>query len=70
MWYLYNNLCLPLIERDLGGLLVGVNVLVERAIGIVGLLLDGGAELEKLLGNGLLGGSEDVDEAVGQIWLA
>lgn len=29
----------------------------------MGLLLDGGAELEELLGHRLLGGSEDVDEA-------
>ena len=36
----------------------------------MGLLLDGGAELEKFLGNGLLGGSEDVDEAVCHEWLA
>lgn len=54
---------ISLIERDLGRLLVRVYVLVERAISIVGLLLDGGAELEEFLGNGLLGGSEDVDEA-------
>ena len=32
----------------------------------MGLLLDRGAELEEFLGNGLLGGSEDVDEAVFQ----
>lgn len=37
----------------------------------MGLLLDGGTELEELLGHGLLGSSEDVDEAgKKKLWLA
>lgn len=56
-----------LIEDNLGGLLSHVDVLEEGAVGVVGLLLDGGAELEELVGHGLVGALEDVDQSEGSV---
>lgn len=51
-----------LIKCNLGGLCVHINILEESTVHIVSLLLDGGAELEEILGHGLVGSSENVDE--------
>ena len=44
--------------------MVHVDVLEEGAVHVVSLLLDGGSELEKVLGHRLVGTSEDVDKAI------
>ena len=44
-----------LVKRNLGCLLVHVHILEKRAVHIVRLLLDGRAELEELVGDGLVG---------------
>ena len=44
--------------------MVHVDVLEEGTVHVVGLLLNGGSELEEVLRHGLVGTSEDVDKAV------
>lgn len=51
-----------LVKCNLGSLLAHVDVLEERAVRVVGLLLDGGSKLEKVLRHLLVGALEDVDE--------
>ena len=58
-----------LVERNLRRSLHALGILVESAIGLVALLLNGGAVLHQLLGNGLTGGLEDVDESAGEVLL-
>lgn len=56
-----------LIERDLGRLLVHVDVLEEGSVHVVGLLLDNGAELEQLVGDLLVGTLENVDKTMARL---
>jgi hypothetical protein len=51
-----------LIKGDLRRRLHRVNIFVKGAVRVVALLLDSGAELHQLLGHGLVGGLEDVDQ--------
>lgn len=50
-----------LIESDLGSLLSSI-LLEESSVSIVGLLLNGGAELHQFFRHGLIGALEHVDE--------
>lgn len=55
--------CQPLIvEGDLGCLFICVNVLEECSVGIVLLLLDGGAKLQQRLWDFLLCGPQNIDQ--------
>jgi hypothetical protein len=59
----------PLVEGDLGSGLHVRGILVEGAVRLVALLLNGGAVLHQLLGHGLAGGLEDVDQSAGEVLL-
>lgn len=53
-----------IVEDNLGGDVFRLDLAVEGAVDGVDLLLDGRAELEEVVGDGLAGGLEDVDEPV------
>lgn len=55
------------VKGNLGRLLAHVDILEESAIGIVLLLLDSRAELHELLGYGLVGLFEDIDQTTKRI---
>lgn len=52
-----------LIKRNLGRLLVHVDIFEERAIHVVRLLFDDGAKLEQLVGHRLVGTLENIHQA-------
>ena len=58
-----------LIERNLRRSLHALGILVEGAVGLVALFLNGGAVLHQLLRDGLASGLEDVDESAGEVLL-
>lgn len=58
-----------LVESDLSRSLHVRGILVESAVRLVALLLDGGAVLHQLLGHGLAGGLEDVDQSSREVLL-
>lgn len=49
--------------------MVRIHVLEETTVHIVSLLLDDGAKLHQLVGNGLVGTLEDVDETISRVSL-
>lgn len=51
-----------LVKSNLGGLLVHVDVLEERSVHVVRLLLNSRAKLKQLVGHGLVGTLENVDK--------
>lgn len=58
-----------LIERNLCRSLHALCILVESAVGLVTLFLNGGAVLHQLLRDGLASGLENVDESAGEVLL-
>ena len=58
-----------LVESDLSSSLHIRGILVESAVRLVALLLNGGAVLHQLLGHGLAGGLEDVDQSSREVLL-
>jgi hypothetical protein len=58
-----------LVEGDLRCGFHALGVLVESAVSLVALFLNGGAVLHELFGYGLAGGFEYVDESAGEVLL-
>ena len=61
---------LNLVESDLGGSLHVGGILVERTVGVVALLLNGGTVLHQSLGHRLVGGLEHVDQGASEMLLS
>jgi hypothetical protein len=65
----YKPRSLNLVESNLGSGLHIRSILVESAVRLVALLLNGSAVLHELFGHGLAGGLEDVDQSAGEVLL-